>query len=263
PRFQSQRTGARIRRTTVGPQRRAASRNRLMGSRWQWRVRAPEAEEWFRLSDRQDSTAQHRSPTRRRVPLRLTPACVRRKRPQSSRCHCSDSLRQPMQAPVPAIQSWDREWRTGWCELPRRCRLRLRPDSTASERVGGARPACDGSSEPEDGRESPGPNAVSRTIASEVSVPCLKVRWLIQHCTAGANPICNPFDHFFRSHRGTSEKTTRLVDVAQQGAGTFRGGNKGGFDAKMVAKFEREFPHRKRLGSRDVNDHGWRLAVGE
>ena len=66
----------------------------------------------------------------------------------------------------------------------------------------------------------------------------------LTQCTAVANPIRNPFNHLFRPHRGTSEKTVRLAAVAEQGARTFRRGNESGFDAKKVAEFEREFPHR-------------------
>ena len=38
--------------------------------------------------------------------------------------------------------------------------------------------------------------------------------WLIQHCTAVANPTRNPFNDLCRSYCGTPEKTARLVDVA-------------------------------------------------
>src|SRR6202034_335086 len=125
-------------------------------------------------------------------------------------------------AQIPATQTSDREWQTGWYELPQRCRLRLRPDSTESERAGGAGPVGAGSSEPEDGRESPGPKAVSRATASEFSVPRLKMRGFIQHGTAVANPIRTPFDHFPRLLRGIPEKAMCLADVAQQSGGTFR-----------------------------------------
>src|ERR1700732_4427978 len=108
-----------------------------------------------------------------------------------------------MQARFQAIQTWDREWQTGWYELPQGCRLRLRPDSTESERAGGARPVGAGSSEPEDGQELPSPKAVSRATASEFPVPRLKMRWLIKHWTAVANPMRNPFDHFLGLHGRT------------------------------------------------------------
>src|SRR5450631_1663154 len=127
-----------------------------------------------------------------------------------------------MQAPVRVIQTWDREWRTGWCEHPRRCRLRLQPDNTESERAGGARPTGAWSSGPEDGRELPGPKIVCRATPTEFPVPRLKMRWFIQHGTALADPIRNPFDHFLWLHNRIPEKAPRLADVTQRGGRAFR-----------------------------------------
>src|SRR6202040_3011677 len=104
---------------------------------------------------------------------------------------------------------------------------------------------------------------VVRAIALEFSVPCLKMRGLVQQRPTVPNPVCNPADHLLRTDPGIAKHSSRLARVTEQRARTLSFRDEGRLDTEMLAKLEGQFAHGEHFTPCDIQNKRRRLTQRE
>src|SRR5437588_9299297 len=97
----------------------------------------------------------------------------------------------------------------------------------------------------------------------EFSIPCLKMRRLVQKWPAVPNPVCNAGNYLSSTDSGVAKQFSRLSCVTEQRGRSLRVRYEGWLDTEMAAELERQFAHGQRFRPGDIQDERRSLTQTE